>query len=149
MPTYRYTGNLTNFQGYEFPANAHVELTVKPVRDAFRSQGLAAAKTITVPVGEGGAFEVWLEASDAVHPRAVYVFQAEWFEDYAGVPEGRRTVGWAQWWFVAPVGGGNIGELGAVNVGIDTDGVPFYDPGNWVNQVLLDTDGTPYIQIGR
>lgn len=37
--------------------------------------------------------------------------------------------------------------LSTANLGIDTDGTPFYDPGNRTYKMGVDFDGTPYYTI--
>lgn len=137
-----YTGKLTNFARYAVPEFTHREMYVEPVSAAFGPSGLMASIRQPVTVDEHGNFSIMLESSNATRPNAVYRIVAKW-------RHGENLVDSCQWIFVAPRKSGDIGELGAVNIGVDTDGVPYFNLGSWENQLLLDTDDVPYFSIGQ
>lgn len=137
-----YTGKLSDYSRAAFPAAETVKCWVEPVSAGFAATGLMAKRRIPITVSADGSFTVSLEASSEVRPKAVYVIHARW-------QSGDDIVGRSQWRFIAPNRSGDLGLIAAINLGIDTDGVPFFDPGNWGNQLHLDTDGVPYFTIGE
>ena len=65
---------------------------------------------------------------------------------HALTPEGRLPSGAVT--HVGELIDGALPEHVAAHVGLDTDGVPYFDPGNQTYQAALDDDLTPYLMIG-
>lgn len=105
MVVYTYTGKLTDFGEAPFPT-AMPRLWVAPLRDAFIPSGPAVAKRIPVQVSPVGQFAVDLTASVDLNPTTKYSLRCEWLDT-----DGGGSVGWAQWDFVAALGGGPISTM--------------------------------------
>lgn len=143
MTLYTYTGKVTDFSRSPMPTADGLGLWVVPTRPAMSASGVMWEKAIPVTVAANGDFSVKLEASSQVRPAGlIYKLHARWLHSNQPPP------GWSDIHFLARRGGGNIGDMLASNISMDTDDVPYFDPGSFDTQVLTDTDGVFYVKVG-
>lgn len=143
MTLYTYTGKVTDFSRDPMPTAEGLSLWVIPTRPAMSASGVMLEKPIPITVASNGDFSVQLEASDHVRkPGLIYKLHATWLKNNA------PPTWWSDIHFFARVGGGNVGDMLATSISIDTDGTPYFDPGSYDAQLFEDTDGVPYYRIG-